>query len=166
MFTKRDLKKIVKDIETTSITKESVRPFAIVDGIEQYLSRRHKGQFTTTCCGLDEGICRVAPMRIAKFMVYLFDSGVEMLHLRFHTEDDIFFITIDGISLDDSIPNEFLMEAELSGFYIRQKEDGIVLSMPIQTERFRALLLSVEKLNFGSILEGAREMLDELEKKS
>ena len=164
MFTKRDLKKIAKDIETTSITKESVRPFAIVDGIEQYLSRRHKGQFVTSCGGLDEGICRVAPMRIAKFMIYLFDSGVEMLNIRFHTEDDIFFITIDGISLSEPIPNSFLMEAELSGFYIRQKEDGVVLSMPIQKQRFSALLLSIDKLNFYSILEGAREMLDELEK--
>lgn len=162
MFTKRDFKKIAKDIEKTPITKESLRPFAIVDGIEAYLERRHKGQFRTFCQGLDEGVCRVSPMRIAKFMVYLFDSGVEMLHVSFYSEDDIFFISIDDIDLREPIPDEFRVEAELSGFYIRQKERGVVLSMPIQKERFSGLLFSIDKINFHHILEGAREMLDAL----
>ena len=162
MFSKRDLKRITKDIEKTPIHKESLRPFAIVDGIEAYLARHHKGQFQTFCQGLDEGICRVSPMRIAKFMIYLFDSGVDMISISFYSEDDIFFISIDDIELREPIPNEFLIEAELSGFYIRQKERGVVLSMPIRKDTVSGLLFSISKLNFYYTLEGARDMLDEL----
>lgn len=163
MFKPRNLRKVAKDIEKTPITKESLRPFTIVDGIEKYLERRHKGQFRTQCYGLDEGVCRTSPMRIAKFMIYLFDCGIEMLNIDFYCEDDIFFIAINDIELTEPIPNEFLMEAELSGFYIRQKERGVVLSMPIQKDRYPALLFAMDKINFCGILEGAREMLDELE---
>ena len=163
MYKPRNLRKIAKEIEKTPITKESLRPFTIVDGVEAYLERHHKGQFRTRCYGLDEGVCRTSPMRIAKFLIYLFDCGIEMLTIDFYCEDDIFFIAVKDIELTEPIPNEFLMEAELSGFYIRQEERGVVLSMPIQKERFSALLFSIDKINFSSILEGARTILDELE---
>ena len=160
MLKRRKLPETVKRIEEAELNKVLMHTFAFSSALDAYITREHKGQCRFVGERVMEGRCLVSLGRLGLFLVGILGCTDEMIELRMHSTEQILFLEIHGVA-GIQIPASFRSEAVMSGFWLKETDYGLLLSMPIRVD-YRANLFANDSYNFLNVLIACRDIYDKM----